>query len=70
MAGVRQHQFVRDGAQDDAGHDRDVQVGVGEPRYPTTVHRMFEMMDGATGAGIEIQPPHRHRAGEGREEGQ
>lgn len=32
MVGMRREQFIRDGTDDDAGHDRQVQVGVGDTR--------------------------------------
>ena len=35
MAGrMRQHQFIGDRRQNDAGHDRHMQIGVGQPRQP------------------------------------
>ena len=66
---MREHQFVGDRADDDAGDDRDMQIGVREARQSAGVFRMFDGVGGALRADVEIDPPHGDAADERLREG-
>ncbi len=55
------HDLVRDGDDDDAGHDRDVQVGVGVAREPAAVISPRQEPLRAPSDLVEVQPPQRRR---------
>ena len=68
-AGMGDRHLVRGGGDDDAGDDRNVEIGVGEPRHPARILVLGELPRRPLGADVEIEPPHRDRADEGAGEG-
>ena len=68
-AGMLQHEFIGHRRDDDAGDDRQMQVGIGEPRQPPRLARIRNQLGTRLGALVEIDPPHRERADKGRQEG-
>ena len=64
---MRQHEFVGHRRDDDAGHDRHMQIGVGEPRQPARFAGFRDLLGAGFGALVEIDPPHRDAADEGRQ---
>ena len=66
--GMRQHQIVGHRRDDDAGHDRHVQIGVGQPRQPAGLAGFRDLLGAGFGALVEIDPPHRDAAEQGRHE--
>ncbi len=66
--GMRQHQFVADRGDDDAGHDRHVEIRVGQPGDPAGILGGGNPLGAGLGALVEIDPPHRDAADKGRDE--
>ena len=71
-AGVSQRvgddQLVADGGDDDPGHHRDVEVGVGKPTQPSGIARRLEGTLRGIEAEVEIDPPECDAAQEGDDE--
>ncbi len=61
-AGMRQHEVVGHRRDDDAGHDRHVQIGIGQPRQPPRLAGVRNLLGAGFGALVEIDPPHRDAA--------
>jgi hypothetical protein len=68
LRGVRDHELVPDGGDDDAGDHDDVEVGVAVSGERGAVLGELQLPLRDPGDVVEVQPPHRRRRDEGRHE--
>ena len=66
--GMGDGQLVADGGDDDAGHHRQVEVGVGGPAQRPGIVGTGDGLRRGLGAAVEIDPPQRDAAEEGDHE--
>ena len=64
-----QLEFIGDGGKNDAGDDRHVQIGVGEPRQPAGFGGLRDLLGARLHALVEVDPPDRNAARQRREKG-
>jgi len=63
-----QHEFVRDGRNDDSCDNEQVNIGIREARQFPRILRTRDRLARRFGARVEIEPPHRDAAGKGNAE--
>src|SRR5262245_44553294 len=66
--GMRQHNLVADGGEDNAADQQQMDISVGEPPDAAGIVGLLDLFTAALRADIEINPPHSDAASECRDE--
>lgn len=64
-AGMREHDLVSYGGDDDPGDHGEMEVGVGEAGEATRLFGVGDALRGSFSRDVEVDPPHGHRGAEG-----
>ena len=66
--GMRQHDLIADGGEDNAADQQQMDISVGEPPDAAGIVGLLDLFTAALRADIEINPPHSDAASECRDE--